>query len=148
MVDLTAFDAGGPAFCGKVLTAMAGTIVIDLDGTLTVPGSADTYGEMKPKEAVVEQLRHYAAAGFRIAIMTSRNMRSFANSIGRINAESLPVAIEWLKRHDVPFDEIHVGKPWCGEDGFYVDDRAIRPSEFVALDLPSIAALLDGERLK
>src|ERR1700761_4393964 len=118
---------------------MTRTIVIDLDGTLTVPGSAAGYGDLKPKESVAERLRHYAAEGFRIAIMTSRNMRSFENSIGRINAETLPVAIEWLRRHDIPFDEIHVGKPWCGDGGFYVDDRAIRPSEFASLDLPAIA---------
>ncbi len=125
---------------------MTGTIVIDLDGTLTVTGSAEAYPDLLPDLAVVAQLRRYAAAGFRIAIMTARNMRSFGNSIGRINAETLPVVVDWLKRHDVPFDEIHVGKPWCGEAGFYVDDRAIRPSEFVALDLPAITALLDAER--
>jgi capsule biosynthesis phosphatase len=124
---------------------MTGTIVIDLDGTLTVPGSADNYEALQPRQAVVRQLRRYAARGFRIAIMTSRNMRTYANSIGRINAETLPVVIEWLRRHDIPFDEIHVGKPWCGDDGFYVDDRAIRPSEFVALDQASIAALLEQE---
>jgi capsule biosynthesis phosphatase len=124
---------------------MTGTIVIDLDGTLTIPGSAQTYNALKPRQAVVQQLRHYAASGFRIAIMTSRNMRTHANSIGRINAETLPVVIDWLKRHDIPFDEIHVGKPWCGDGGFYVDDRAIRPSEFVALDQSSIAALLEKE---
>jgi capsule biosynthesis phosphatase len=121
-------------------------IVIDLDGTLTIPGSAETYAEMLPNPAVVAQLRAYAAQGFRIAVMTSRTMRSFANSIGRINAETLPIAIDWLKRHEIPFDEIHVGKPWCGEDGFYVDDRAIRPSEFLKLDRPAIAALLAAER--
>ena len=125
---------------------MTGTIVIDLDGTLTVTGSAEAYPDLLPNPAVVAQLRRYAAAGFRIAIMTARNMRSFGNSIGRINAETLPVVVDWLKRHDVPFDEIHVGKPWCGEAGFYVDDRAIRPSEFVALDLPAITALLNAER--
>ena len=125
---------------------MTGTIVIDLDGTLTVTGSAEAYPDLLPNPAVVAQLRRYAAAGFRIAIMTARNMRSFNNSIGRINAETLPVVVDWLKRHEVPFDEIHVGKPWCGEAGFYVDDRAIRPSEFVALDLPAITALLDAER--
>ena len=124
---------------------MTGTIVIDLDGTLTVPGSADSYDALQPRQAVVQQLRHYTARGFRIAIMTSRNMRTHANSIGRINAETLPVVIEWLKRHDIPFDEIHVGKPWCGDDGFYVDDRAIRPSEFVALDQSAITALLEKE---
>ena|SRR5215472_6509291 len=125
---------------------MPGTIVIDLDGTLTVPGSADSYAALKPRKEVVRQLRNYSANGFRIAIMTSRNMRTFGNSIGRINAETLPVVIEWLKRYDIPFDEVHVGKPWCGEGGFYVDDRAIRPSEFVSLDLPSIGALLEKER--
>ena len=124
---------------------MAGMIVIDLDGTLTVPGSADTYSALQPQHAVVQQLRHYAANGFRIAIMTSRNMRTHANSIGRINAETLPIVIDWLKRHDIPFDEVHVGKPWCGDDGFYVDDRAVRPSEFVALDRAAIAALLEKE---
>ena len=125
---------------------MTGTIVIDLDGTLTVTGSAEAYPDLLPNLAVVAQLRRYAAAGFRIAIMTARNMRSFNNSIGRINAETLPVVVDWLKRHEVPFDEIHVGKPWCGEAGFYVDDRAIRPSEFVALDMPAITALLEAER--
>jgi capsule biosynthesis phosphatase len=125
---------------------VTGTIVIDLDGTLTVAGSAEAYPDLLPNLAVVAQLRRYAAAGFRIAIMTARNMRSFGNSIGRINAETLPVVVDWLKRHDVPFDEIHVGKPWCSEAGFYVDDRAIRPSKFVALDLPAITALLDAER--
>ena len=123
----------------------AKTIIIDLDGTLTVPGSAERYEDLAPNREVVEQLRRYAADGFRIAIMTARNMRSFANSIGRINAETLPIAIAWLKRHEIPFDEIHVGKPWCGTEGFYVDDRAIRPSEFVALDRAAIGKLLDAE---
>ena len=124
---------------------MSRMIVIDLDGTLTIPGSGADYADLAPNPAVVAQLKRYAAEGFRIAIMTARNMRSFENSIGRINAHTLPVAIEWLKRHDIPFDEIHVGKPWCGEDGFYVDDRAIRPSEFVALDRDGIRALLAAE---
>ena len=121
------------------------TIVIDLDGTLTVPGSGEDYASLRPNDAVVAQLRRYAAMGYRIAVMTSRNMRSFENSIGLINAHTLPVAVEWLKRHEIPFDEIHVGKPWCGRSGFYVDDRAIRPSEFVALEPEAVQSLLAGE---
>jgi capsule biosynthesis phosphatase len=121
------------------------TIVIDLDGTLTIPGSGEDYASLLPDAEVVAQLKRYAALGYRIAVMTSRNMRSFENSIGRINAHTLPIAIEWLKRHDIPFDEIHVGKPWCGLAGFYVDDRAIRPSEFVALAPEAVQALLAGE---
>jgi capsule biosynthesis phosphatase len=121
-------------------------LVIDLDGTLTYEGSAQRYEDVLPRQEVIEQVREYARQGFRIAIMTSRNMRSFGNSLGRINAETLPVAIAWLKQHEVPFDEIHVGKPWCGPDGFYVDDKAVRPSEFRTLDKRQIAALLARER--
>jgi capsule biosynthesis phosphatase len=121
-------------------------LVLDLDGTLTVEGSAECYEDMLPRLEVIEQVRNYADQGFRIIIMTSRNMRSFNNSVGRINAETLPVAIAWLRRHGVPFDEIHVGKPWCGPGGFYVDDKAVRPSEFRNLDAAGIAALLEQEK--
>ena len=120
-------------------------IVIDLDGTLTLPGSGEDYASLLPNEAVVAQVRRYAALGYRIAVMTSRNMRTFENSVGRINAHTLPIAIDWLKKHQIPFDEIHVGKPWCGLAGFYVDDRAIRPSEFVKLEPEAIQELLDRE---
>lgn len=122
------------------------TLVVDLDGTLTIDGSAARYEHVMPNVNVAEQVRRYAAQGFRIAVITSRNMQSFANSIGRINAETLPVIIDWLRHHDIPFDEVHVGKPWCGKGGFYVDDRTIRPSEFLALELPEITALLARER--
>ena len=70
-------------------------------------------------------------------------MRTHENSVGKINAFTLPIIIDWLKRHDIPYDEIHVGKPWCGSDGFYVDDRAIRPDEFVRLSLEEIHALIE-----
>jgi len=122
------------------------TLVIDLDGTLTIEGSARRYEDVLPRTQIVEQVRAYADRGFCIAIMTSRNMRSFQNSMGRINAETLPVIIEWLKRHRVPFDEVHVGKPWCGSGGFYVDDRAIRPSEFRSLGCEQIAEMLEREK--
>ena len=121
-------------------------LVVDLDGTLTVEGSAQRYEDVLPRQDVIEQLRRYAADGFRIVIMTSRNMRSFNNSVGRINAQTLPVVIAWLKRYGVPFDEVHVGKPWCGPGGFYVDDKAVRPSEFRALDRAGVAALLEREK--
>jgi capsule biosynthesis phosphatase len=71
-------------------------------------------------------------------------MRTHEKSIGRINALTLPVVIDWLKRHDIPFDELHVGKPWAGPEGFYVDDRAVRPSEFATLSHAEILKLLAG----
>ena len=124
------------------------TIVMDLDGTLTVESPGVPYDQLAPNQPVVARLREYRAQGFRIAIHTARNMRTHAGSIGRINAVTLPAIIDWLKRHDIPFDEVHVGKPWPGRDGFYVDDRAIRPAEFVSLSHAEILALTAGPQPK
>ena len=117
-------------------------LVIDLDGTLACDDGDLPYESRLPAKDVVEKLREYKAAGFSIAIHTARNMATHANSVGRINAVTLPVVIEWLQRHDIPFDEVYVGKPWPGEAGFYVDDRAIRPDEFVKLSHDEILTLL------
>ncbi len=117
------------------------TIVMDLDGTLTIEDSSKSYSDVEPNWPVVEQLRIYKSKGFKVIIFTARQMRTYAGSVGKINAFTLPVAIEWLNKHDIPFDEIHVGKPWPERDGFYVDDRAIRPDEFVSLSHEEILEL-------
>ena len=70
---------------------------------------------------------------------------SCENSIDEININVLPVIIEWLDKHKVPHDEVIVGKPWCGTEGFYVDDKAIRPEEFVQLSRKEITHLLSSD---
>ncbi|MDP3489412.1 MAG: capsular biosynthesis protein [Phenylobacterium sp.] len=120
-------------------------LVFDLDGTLSLDEPGVPYGERRPNCTVVDQLRAYRAMGFEIIICTARNMRTHGGQIGKINALTLPVVLEWLSRHDIPYDEVHVGKPWCGTDGFYVDDKAVRPSEFVALTYDEIRSLLARE---
>ena len=117
-------------------------IVIDLDGTLTDAQTSD-YENVQPNGEVLRTLREYRKGGFEIVIYTARNMRTHAGNIGRINALTLPIIHEWLKRHDVPYDEIWVGKPWCGSEGFYVDDKAIRPDEFCSMSYEQIRELLD-----
>ena len=117
-------------------------LVIDLDDTLTVHGVAADYADAPAREDVVARLREYHAAGFEIVIHTARNMRTHKGNVGRINVHTLPGVMAWLDRHAVPYDEIIVGKPWCGRDGFYVDDRAVRPDEFVRLAPVEIRALL------
>lgn len=120
-------------------------IICDLDGTITL-SAHDGYENALPNLAVIARLREYHANGFEIVINTSRNVLSFAGNIGKINALTLPVILAWLEKHTVPYDEIYVGKPWCGLAGFYVDDRAVRPTEFLRHSLPALHALLDAEK--
>jgi capsule biosynthesis phosphatase len=121
-------------------------LVVDMDGTITRDDADQSYADREPNADVVAQVRAYHNLGYTIVIYSSRNVRSFDNSIGKINAHTLPVMIEWLRRHEVPYDEIYVGKPWCGTEGFYVDDRAVRPSEFIAMSPEEILALIGDDK--
>lgn len=119
-------------------------IIIDLDGTLTID-SEKPYEEKLVNKKVALQLVKYKEMGFKITILTSRNMRTYEGNVGKINIHTLPGIIEWLNKHKIPYDEIVVGKPWCGFDGFYVDDKSIRPSEFTSMSYEEIKELLEKE---
>lgn len=107
-------------------------LIVDLDNTIAGP-KLESYADCPPNQPVINKIKVYKKMGFEIVIHTARNMRTYAGNVGRINVKTLPVITEWLDRHGVPYDEIWVGKPWCGPKGFYVDDRALRPDEFVTM---------------
>ncbi len=116
-------------------------IIMDLDETICTTVNGD-YANSIPKPDVIERIREFKAQGFEIVISTSRNMRTYEGNVGKINANTLPIIVDWLDKNNVPYDEIYTGKPWCGSDGFYVDDRALRPDEFVQLSVESIRKLV------
>jgi capsule biosynthesis phosphatase len=118
-------------------------IVCDLDGTLTIDDKTVDYPDKLPNLEVITSLQKYHLDGFEIVISTSRNMKTFDGNEGKISKETLPVILDWLEKHNVPFDEIYIAKPWCGDNGFYVDDRAIRPNEFLSLSYSEIKILLE-----
>jgi capsule biosynthesis phosphatase len=120
-------------------------LVFDLDNTLTID-SNKPYDERRPRAGIVRKLKEYKESGFDIVISTSRNVRTYESNIGKINANTLPGIINWLEKNDIPYDEIYVGKPWCGREGFYIDDKAIRPSEFNKLDYSEILNILSHEK--
>ncbi|NBX74515.1 MAG: HAD-IIIC family phosphatase [Alphaproteobacteria bacterium] len=120
-------------------------LVVDLDNTLT-QGEKGDYANALPRTDVINSLRDYQQQGFEIVIASSRNMRTHNNNLGKIIAETSPIIIEWLKKHRVPYDELWLGKPWCGDEGFYIDDRAIRPQEFITMSHADILAMLEKEK--
>ena len=122
-------------------------IIIDLDNTITVHND-EPYNSKPVNMNVVNKLKEYKKKGFDIVIYTARNMKTYSGNVGKINIHTIPVILEWLDKNDIPYDELIVGKPWCGTDGFYVDDRAIRPSEFTNLSEEEINRLLNVESEK
>ncbi len=120
-------------------------IIVDFDHTISITENGD-YKNSKPVKPMINALQKYKESGFYIVIHSSRNMRTYEANIGKINKFTLPTMIDWLNEHQVPFDEIIVGKPWCGFEGFYIDDKSIRPSEFINNSYEQIQALLDKEK--
>ncbi|HEX7988078.1 MAG TPA: capsular biosynthesis protein [Duganella sp.] len=118
-------------------------LVVDIDGTLCdIKTPAQTYAELTPRADMVAKLREYQARGYRILLYTSRNMKTHNHNLGLINKHTAPVMLAWLAQWDIPYDEILFGKPWPRSKGFYIDDRAIRPDEFLKLSEQEIHQLL------
>jgi len=117
-------------------------LIVDIDLTLTEASNLE-YESKRPNLEVISKLKEYQDLGFEITLFTSRNVRTFKGDISKINKNTLPILLDWLKKHKVPFDGIIMGKPWCGTEGFYVDDRAIRPSEFVKHSYEELKSIID-----
>jgi capsule biosynthesis phosphatase len=119
-------------------------IVVDIDGTLCSKkkGPDESYDDLLPNADVLGRLREYRQQGFYVILATSRNMNTYSGNVGLIVANTAKLLFDWLDRHQVPYDELHVGKPWQGRGGFYVDDKAIRPDEFLKLSYEEILKLV------
>lgn len=119
-------------------------LIIDIDDTISKTINGD-YENSQPIVEVIEKIKEYKKEGFYIVLYSSRSMRTFENNLGKINVHTLPNIINWLNKNNVFYDEVYVGKPWCGYEGFYIDDKAIRPSEFLKYSYDEIIKLLAAE---
>ena len=121
-------------------------IVFDVDGTLCPVKRPDqSYDDLRPFPDMLERLLEYRAQGFYVILATARNMNSYDGNIGLIVANTAKQLLSWLDQYEIPYDELHVGKPWPGNGGFYVDDKAIRPDEFRRLSYEQILTLIGGD---
>ncbi len=108
------------------------SFVFDIDGTLCpIKKKDERYEDLVPYPDMVEKLKEYKEQGARIVLYTSRNMNTYKGNIGLINKNTAVVLNEWLEKWQIPYDEIVYGKVWPGHKGFYVDDRTVRPDEFL-----------------
>lgn len=123
------------------------TFVMDIDGTICpIKEKNEKYEDLIPYEDIVSRMRYYHDEGARIVLYTSRNMNSYNGNIGLINKYTADVLNTWLKKWDIPYDEIVFGKVWPGHKGFYVDDRTIRPDEFLNKDIDELSRICSESR--
>lgn len=125
------------------------SFILDVDGTLCpIKKKDEKYEDLVPYENILEKLRYYKERGAKIVLFTSRNMNSYNGNIGLINKNTARILQEWLDKWDIPYDEIIYGKPWPGKKGFYIDDRTVRPDEFLTEDVEGLEKICEKSREK
>ncbi|KAJ3105281.1 hypothetical protein HDU97_008304 [Phlyctochytrium planicorne] len=97
--------------------------VFDLDSTLvTIPSVPGDYTTCQPIPANVHLVQKLKAAGHHIIVQTARRMQTHNGNVGAVIQDIGRITLDQLKRFDIPFDEIHFGKPHAH---VYVDDLAV-----------------------
>lgn len=125
------------------------SFVFDIDGTICpIKKKEEKYEDLVPYSEIIDKIRYYHNNGAKIILFTSRNMNSYHGNIGLINKNTAVILLEWLKKWDIPYDEIIYGKPWPGHKGFYVDDRSVRPDEFLRKNVDELNSLCLESRCK
>lgn len=123
------------------------TFCFDIDGTLCpIKKKEEEYIDLVPFPEMLEKLNEYKEGGAKIVLFTARNMNSYGGNMGLINANTAKVMLAWLDKWAIPYDEIIYGKPWPGHKGFYVDDRTVRPDEFLKYNLDELDEICKKSR--
>lgn len=123
------------------------SFILDVDGTICpIKGKNEKYEDLIPYENVVEKIKYYSDNGAKIVLHTARNMNSYDGNIGKINANTAKTLLNWLDKWKIPYDEIFYGKPWPGHKGFYVDDRTIRPDEFLTKSVDELIDICESSK--
>ena len=123
------------------------TLIFDIDGTLCpIKQKEEKYEDIVPYKDMVEKIRYYKDNGAKIVLFTSRNMNSYNGNIGKINKNTARILLDWLDKWNIPYDEIIYGKPWPGHKGFYIDDRTIRPNEFLTKNVEELDEICKNAR--
>ena len=99
-------------------------IIYDVDNTLTANIPDCSYQD-KPVSSFFLESGIQPRKDFGVAYYTARNMKSFNEDLDKINDVTKPIMQEWLINNGFPNANLYLGKPYCGEKGVYVDDRAV-----------------------
>ena len=106
-------------------------LIIDLDNTLTEEDSEKDYSKKIVNKSIDISIKNAIALGYGAKVFSARNMRSLNGDLNKIESITRPIAEDWLKRNKINYDELILGKPWCGYDGWYLDDKNISIEEFI-----------------
>lgn len=98
-------------------------IMVDLDGVICKLKNPDqSYFDVEPNKDVIELMKEWKDQGHTILIYTARHMRTCKGDVTEVIKRIGKVTEDWLKKWNVPYDELYYGKPYAD---IYIDDLAL-----------------------
>lgn len=99
-------------------------ICLDLDGVICqLRKKEESYGDLLPVDGAIEKVKSLKEEGHYIIIYTARRMKTHGANTAKVIADIGKTTLDWLEKHQIPYDEIMFGKPWAD---IYIDDNAFR----------------------
>lgn len=105
--------------------------VVDIDKTLcSKKTKTETYADVKPYNDIIEALNTLHNNGAEVYLESARNMLTQGNNESKVIKNVGLTTLQWLDNNNVPYDGIKFGKTMgtC-----YIDDKALRPKEFMRI---------------
>jgi capsule biosynthesis phosphatase len=123
-------------------------LVVDIDGTLCpIKREGESYDDMIPEPRMLARLKALHAEGWVIILHSARGMRSNDGNPGKIARNVTPACYAGSPPMTSPSTSCTSPSPGPGRQGFYIDDRAVRPREFVELSFDALNALVERDRI-
>jgi capsule biosynthesis phosphatase len=98
-------------------------IVVDLDGTIcSLRKDNQDYDDVELLPGAIQKLHDLKQAGHYIIIHTARHMKTCNGIVEEVEKRIGDKTHQWLKKHNVPFDELIFGKPY---GHLYIDDLSL-----------------------
>ena len=102
-------------------------IIVDIDNTLCVVEDRD-FINAKPIQKVIDKVNEYYDKGYEVIISTARGQNS-CKTPEEMQNKYFKVTKEWLDKAGVKYHELEIG--YKKNADMYIDDKAIRPDEFI-----------------
>jgi len=103
-------------------------ICIDIDGVIAAFRKPDeTYSDCRLIDGAKEKIEKLFSNGHYIMLFTARHMKTCNGNAALTVSKIGKITLDWLEKHQIPYHEIHFGKPWAD---VYIDDNALRFSSW------------------
>jgi capsule biosynthesis phosphatase len=99
-------------------------ICIDIDGVIAdFKKSGESYADCKLVSGARNKIKMLFSEGHYIILYTARHMKTCNGNAALALSRIGKTTLDWLEKNEVPYHEIHFGKPWAD---VYIDDNALR----------------------